>query len=695
MKHWLSILLFSLFLSSTAGANNEIDALKLLVNSSSNDSILVESYMQLGIQYATFDQDSSFYFYGKAEKICETNQWHSYEGKVLINLAFDIYYGSGSDTSIQLMNRAIALFKKVPVTNNLMIAYYNRGVFLSQFGSYVEALESYELALSLKEQLNLPVYESYCLNNMAKIYQDIGAYDKAIEFILASIKLKKELAEPTIVYSFLMLAKNYESINEYELAISQYKETVKLTAQQSDSGRTGVSLRGQADNFIKLNQLDSSRLYLDKAFALFQVLGYKDQLALCYLTEAAYLTQINDFSGALSALSSAEKILPKDEFSSIRGSILFQKAKLVLESKPSATAIKSAIADAKTARDIFLGSDQLEELTHTNATLYNLYQLTGNKDSALLYAQRYILLNESLLNKQTLEAVKRLHIEYGTEKRIAKIAQLNIENDLKEERLVASEKLDKAQQVIIGVLTSGLAVLSILFYIIWRIFKSNKRAHNELKVKSEIIEKQNTEREYLLKEIHHRVKNNLQIISSLIDMQMKGVEDERLRATLIESRSRVASMALIHQMLYEGNNESRVKLQSYVTELTKHIAQSFGKQKEVRFEIIISEELSTNIETAIPFGLIITELATNSFKYAFENATKPIINVSVDIEKNAMKLVFADNGCGLPDGFEIENAKSLGLRLVKNLTQQLKGQLTYRNNEGATYSISFFERHLE
>lgn len=682
-------------LSPTLWAGDKTDSLLSVIRGTETDSNKAVAYMLLGVEYATKDTDSSSQFYETAAQLCAKNDWFLLHGKVLTNQAFDAYYGLNSDTCLALIDSAIVKYKKSSDNdNNLLIAYYNKGVFIGTYGKIEDAIESYQLALSFKEQANNPTYASYILNNLGFLYRQIGAYDKAIESIIETIKIKEELNEPTLGFSYTILAKNYESINEPLLANDQYNLALDLYKTQQDSGRVAVCYRNIAQNLLKLNEKDSAAIYLQKSFNLFRTLGYKDQLALTYLANSELEEVKGDREKQQKAIDSAEIILPKEGFESILASILCKRVNLTLASKLSVLTLTRAKKDAHKARSIWESSQNLENLVVVNSALSRIHENLGNKDSALHFSRVHISLKDSLLEVEKLTTVRRLNVEFQTEKRLAQIAVLNEENKLKEESLKASAKLESAQKIVIWVLTSGLIILGVLLYIISRILNSNKQAHKRLTEKSAIIEKQNTEREYLLKEIHHRVKNNLQIISSLLDMQLKGLEDQKLRDTLIESRSRVASMGLIHQLLYEGNSQASVYLKPYIEQLTTYIAQSFGKANEVSIEVNVSEELTINIETAIPFGLIVTELITNAYKYAFVESENGRICIGVVQTKESYKLTFSDNGVGLPQELDIKKTKSLGLRLVKNLTQQLKGSLTYLTDEGATFSIEFFEKEL-
>ncbi|MBE9183524.1 PAS domain S-box protein [Microcoleus sp. LEGE 07076] len=200
------------------------------------------------------------------------------------------------------------------------------------------------------------------------------------------------------------------------------------------------------------------------------------------------------------------------------------------------------------------------------------------------------------------------------------------------------------------------------------------------------------EKKVLLKEIHHRVKNNMQVISSLLQLQAQYIEDEPTLALFEESQTRIHSMALIHEQLYQSENLDRIDLPPYVENLVANLYQSFGcGNTSIQFNLNV-DPIFLNIETAIPCGLIINELVSNSLKYAFSQSLAGEININFHkINSQQFHLSIQDNGSGLPAGFDVENTESLGLRLVRMLTNQLDGTLVVDSECGTCYNISFVE----
>ena len=210
-----------------------------------------------------------------------------------------------------------------------------------------------------------------------------------------------------------------------------------------------------------------------------------------------------------------------------------------------------------------------------------------------------------------------------------------------------------------------------------------KKAENE--IKSSLKEK-----ETLLREIHHRVKNNMQIISSLISLQSAEVSDEKLVSLYKETENRIHSMALVHENLYQSHDLSHIGLSQYVQNLVEDLIYSYGVSNAIETEIEVPS-IEVNLETAIPLGLIINEMVSNSIKHAFpDKKGKIMVKLEIDSDENLILMV-SDDGVGLPKDSDIDSIKKFGLKLIQALIQQLDGKLTFESKNGTTFCIKFKE----
>lgn len=211
----------------------------------------------------------------------------------------------------------------------------------------------------------------------------------------------------------------------------------------------------------------------------------------------------------------------------------------------------------------------------------------------------------------------------------------------------------------------------------------------EDKAKEQRLRDSLAEKEVLLKEVHHRVKNNLQVISSLLFLQKDAIEDPIIQDMFEESRNRIASMALIHEELYRSGDLARVDLKEYLERLAPKVIQSLRGNKSLGFALNLTE-CRVTVDKAIPFGLIVNELVTNAVKHGFTGRESGNIRVTMTSEEDVLRAVVEDDGVGLPEGFHPDAVRSLGMQLIVQLTRQLRGALTFGSSAaGTVFRLTF------
>lgn len=238
------------------------------------------------------------------------------------------------------------------------------------------------------------------------------------------------------------------------------------------------------------------------------------------------------------------------------------------------------------------------------------------------------------------------------------------------------------------------ALFSILFsvYLLGGVIGKNLlKAHNELHKTRNENEARIKEKDTLLKEIHHRVKNNLQTVSSLLSLQSRSIEEPRIKNLIKSSQNRVISMAMVHEMLYMRHDLSKIEYKTYVEELSDYLLRSFkGSENNITLNIIIPD-VKLGIDTAIPLGLLINEVITNALKYGIKDNDEGEIHI--ELQKSNSKdyvLYIGDNGKGFPETISHKNTKSLGLKLIHNLARQLKGSINRdMSKKGTNYIVKF------
>jgi len=201
------------------------------------------------------------------------------------------------------------------------------------------------------------------------------------------------------------------------------------------------------------------------------------------------------------------------------------------------------------------------------------------------------------------------------------------------------------------------------------------------------------DKEALLQEIHHRVKNNLQVIASVLSLQSGYIRDPQMLAQFQTSKERIHSMALIHEKLYGSESLARVDLADYVQSLVSMLLRTYATNPYVKLEVRV-DPAAVSIDTAVPVGLVLNELVTNALKYAFPDGRKGCLLVALEAKPNEQfEVRVEDDGVGLGPDFQLDQAKTLGLRLVRMFAKQLRAEVTFHSGSGHTvFNIRFQEQ---
>ncbi|MFT3682246.1 MAG: sensor histidine kinase [Ferruginibacter sp.] len=328
--------------------------------------------------------------------------------------------------------------------------------------------------------------------------------------------------------------------------------------------------------------------------------------------------------------------------------------------------------------------------------LYRADSGMGNWNAATQHLLRHKTLNDSIFNEAKNWQMEELQFQFETDKKEKDIKLLNNQNQLQR---ISVAQANRTKNITLALVALLLIIVGLLFnrYLIKQ--RSNRKLEanqKELDQKNAFLETLNTEqdkllkeKEWLMKEVHHRVKNNLQMVTSLLVVQSSYLTDEPAVLAIKDSLRRLEAMSLIHQKLYQTDNISAIAIPGYINELVHYLQDSFDTGNRIIFEQLI-EPLAIDVSQAIPLGLIINESIVNAIKYAFPGEQKGTVSISLKTDTaNHLLLTITDNGIGLPSGFDVVKHNSLGLELMKGLTRQLKGSFHIESNKGVHITVRF------
>lgn len=434
----------------------------------------------------------------------------------------------------------------------------------------------------------------------------------------------------------------------------------------------------QAKATFTLAKLYNNQENFDKAHALynecskiFKEKGYKCLLYETTVSQAISYYWEQDYESALKEFHRAKTLASKFESKRSYSNALINLAEAHLF-------IEGSEDSAKYYFDVFLRNKKDADIRDVYNCYWNLeeyFNQRGNSDSAYHYLKLAYetdnLIRDDLRDKNRKE-IDLLYRKLQNQKRL--------EDDKNYQELLT----------IIFALSGGFLILVIFVFSFILKEKSKINAtlslqNDEILLKNKIIDDALKEKDLLLKEIHHRVKNNLQIVSSLLNLQIKNNHDEVSNQIITEAKERIQAIALIHKKLYLDNTFAEINMEEYLNELIDQLRITYNSnQANIAFQLKTNNIL-LNIDTAVPLGLIISELTTNAFKYAFHNRENGRLKIEINhTENDYYVLNVKDNGIGMKENFNFLESNTLGVEIVQALTEQLDGILTYKSDENGT-----------
>ena len=506
-------------------------------------------------------------------------------------------------------------------------ALYLLGCEEQVFERYALAINYLQQSYQLYDELKLYKKLIKCSNKIAQVLDSQQDYKSAFEYFKKTLTLSLKHDFPEYAaYSYISMA-NYQNgrLGDYKNALENYKKGIALCKKLKLDD-------AYYDGLLNLSGLYKNSGNYDKSLENLQ-------------EPINYYHKNNTYGGYAEAMALEKK-----------GEILYEKKDY-------------AQAQQITLKSLQLVDNQpqsLELRVEVTDLLRKIYDAQNNIPAAYQTQKQWRVLYDTLTNQNARKTVATLQTQFETVQKETQIKELDEQNHAQQTQLIWA--------------ISGLTVL--LISLIGGFYLYRKLNQNKLKV-----EEQSQQLTTLMKELHHRVKNNLAIVSSLLSMQSNRLEDKNAAKAVREGQMRVQAMSLIHQRLYKTDDVSTVNIKDYFTELAESLMQAYGYSSD-DFELNIEvENPALDVDLAIPLGLIVNELITNSFKYAYEGIERPSLHISLKNDKN-ITLKIQDNGIGIDEKLVSQKSNSFGQKLIKGLSKQLKGTYKFENNRGTYFELN-------
>lgn len=550
------------------------------------------------------------------------------EVQLLNDIAWE-YYFSNFDSSEHYANRALTLSDDINSPYWKAVSLEMKAILKDLSGQAEEALNLYLEVIPLRESIGGVGLES-TYNNMAVIFKNQENFEKALKYFRTSYEM--ELAAGNLsgiagslnnmVLCELKLGRK-DSVPSYLYRAIDYSKEA-----EEDFVLTSVYLN-LADYYLQSNQNDSARQYYSRSLEISRALSDLGSVAVALFGLAEISSQQGAYSEAFRQLDSAAYY-------------------------------SGRINNQDYSKRVFGFRSEL-------------YASLGDYRRAYEQLRLFDAAKDSVAKRELVEITNGLEARYESERKERQIAELELSSTAQALRAETSRNQRNLllSLAIILLLGMGFGVQRFL------IQRKNARL---LADKNELVERALRDRETLLREIHHRVKNNLQVVSSLLSIQGREIKDDKALEAVNESRNRVRSMALIHQFLYGEKHLNSIDMPEYVAQLCQHLFETYRVDHDaVDLQVDVCK-IMLDVDTAIPVGLIINELITNSLKYAFPDGRPGVLNVSLHEEAGKLELVVADNGVGV-SGVEAQSS-SFGMRLLRAFQQKLDAEFDIRSEGG-------------
>ena len=531
--------------------------------------------------------------------------------------------------------------------------YTDWAIINKKMGHYPIALDYHWRTIKKAEKMgNWELIESG-YNGLGTLYAMTSYYEKAIPFYLKSIEAAEKWGNKMGV---LLTEENicgiYLNTKNYDEARKTVVKTLNLALKLDDSVRIASVLNLYGDVEMALGNPDAALFRYKKAKAFVEQTGDKSKLSELYVSLGYFYFQQKNYPEARAHFDKCQEL--SAYLTPVCSADFYCKlGKLYAEENQIDKAI-DAFNFSLNKTDT-LG---LKEIARDNHLA--LAKLLDHQNQPKEAYQHLLLansLNDTLYANAQQKSITEARLKFDLEKRDLQIETQ--QHDLSQSHLVRT------------ILGSFLTLVLILLFFVWRQMKAKLRAMRRI--------------ELLMKELHHRVKNNLQTVTSIMRLQARHITDPTILAVLAESRSRLEAISMIHQQLYRSDDVQSVNFKLFLEDLVEKQLFTHGVNDTIFDAQIKLEHEFMNVDVALPLGLIINELLTNSFKYAYPSVENPKLLIEIDTQN----LLYSDNGQGLPPQFTIENSKSFGIRLIISLTQQLRGKFQFGNRNGMFFKLSF------
>lgn len=663
-KHFLFLFLLIVPVHLFSQANEPDQVRQKWQETGTGDSLRL--YRSLGLAFRDIVQfDSAYHWFREAERFAHKTKQPVAAALALKSLGKTYLEQGNRDSAEAVYARSLAIDRNLENPASLAASLNNIGLAYYLNNDYRSGIRHIQESQQIYRELGNDSLLAISLLNLGIEYKRMGYLGLAVEELEEGLKVLGPVGKDLVrAYLINTLANIRRSQGNPDGALPLHKEALKLRIELKKKGPIADSYNNLGNTYLDLDSLNLSRKFLMLALDLKQEIGNeRSEVTTLRNLGRLELKQQNWHKARAHFDTSIKRGIKTKHLSGAAESANFL-ARLFHVNQSFVAEDSILQLGEQFAAKAGAGDSWLENLEMQKA----LQVALGNLDLALQLSDRYLIVRDSLKGKGDQRALGDIIIGYEKAR-----------DQFEKDQLIRDRQWTLAGGILVILLVSGFFMAR---------FRYKQKAIGLLREKNKEIKARNHQIELLFRELNHRVKNNLMVISSLLKLQANQLTDETAKEAIREGRNRVEAMSLIHQKLYQNAQISHISLSEYIRKLIPNLLASYGHSTHsVNLELEVADEKIT-VDTAVPLGLVVNELVSNAFKYAFVSVPTPWLKVSLQAEGEQFVLKVHDNGPGLPEGFDYRNSGSFGLKLVNSLTRQMRGELKVTNEQGACFQLT-------
>ena len=587
---------------------------------------------------------------------------------------------------IELVKKAAAAFQQTNDMERKGATFQMLGDLLNIKGDNEQSVEALKLALSTFDSIHYKKMQGvYTL--LARVYTDKVDFRRGLQYALLALKTAEIERDTSMQLCQINndIGYLYNNLKEYELSIKYYKAALEVAKRYDESSSIIVLMTGISAGYNSLSRSEKAIEFLEsvpKRYLRPQNDDERILMTLPYLS--AYVGSKRPENGRIYCELLLRLAEGKDVDNASKSTVYRSVAGYYIKMKDFEAARKYLSKNDVYTRG--LGASRLSLDLRVWCTIDSAQ---GRFREAYSHLMQYKRITDSIFKDTKAKQLQQLEVEYQTSKKEDSIKTKNLDIlSLTQQNQLQLANLRQAR-LTRNITLAGVIVALIFIGLLYRLYRIKQKASTTISHKNDLLQHLVTEKEWLLKEIHHRVKNNFHTVMGLLGTQSAYLKNDIAIKAIKDSQQRIQAMSLIHQRLYQSNNLSSIKMADYIYELVDTLKDSFDSHNPIRFHLDI-DSVEMDLAHCIPLGLILNEAITNSFKYAFPGGRPGDIHIQLkNTSVNHYQLTVQDNGVGLPTALNINRPDSMGMNLMRGLTTEIGGHFSLSGENGTRIEVSF------